>query len=117
MTLIELMIALAILSFVLVSMAAYFMRFASSVATDNNRTVAAALAAERLEIIRGTLRYAAIDSFAVVEDTVPNYHDYARTTDVVHDSSDTVDHKRITVSVTGPKIVNPVKRTLVISKF
>lgn len=117
MTLIEVMIALAILSFVLVSMAAYLMRFASGVSTDNNRTTAAALAADRLEMIRGTLRYVAVDSFAVVEDSIPNFPGFARTTTVTRDSSSTLDHKRVTVAVTGPKLTTAVRRSLVVAKF
>ncbi len=120
MTLIELMIALTILTFVLVSMAAYFMRFASSVYSDNNRSIAAALASDRLESIRGTLRYAAIDSMAVTEDSVPEFPGFSRVTAVTHvggDSLSVVDHKVITVSVSGPKLGVPLKRTLVIAKF
>ncbi len=120
MTLIELMIALTILTFVLVSMAAYFMRFASSVYTDNNRSIASALAADRLEMIRGTLRYNAIDTMAVTESSLPSFPGFARVTEVTHvggDSLSLVDHKIITVSVTGPKIPTAVKRTLVIAKY
>ncbi|MDQ6828845.1 MAG: hypothetical protein M3081_08265 [Gemmatimonadota bacterium] len=117
MTLIEVMIALAILSFVLVSMAAYLMRFASGVATDNNRTIAASIAADRLETIRGTLRYVAVDSFAVVEDTVANFPGFARTTTVTRDSNSTVDHKRVTVAVTGPKLPAAIRRSIVIARF
>ena len=120
MTLIEVVFALVILTFATLSIGRYFGEFIAAASTSNFRATAAYLASDRIAEIRSSNSYANIDSYAVTETTSPVPAGFVRTTRVQHvggGATDIMDYKVVTVSVTGPKISTPLKRTTVIAVF
>jgi len=120
MTLIEVVFALVILTFATLSIGRYFAAYISAASTSSFRATAAYLASDRIAQIRSANSYAAIDGYAMTETTSPVPAGYTRTTQVQHVGggvTDLMDYKVVTVSVIGPKMVTPLKRTTVIAVF
>ena len=120
MTLIEVIVALMILSFATLSIGRYFGSFTATASTSAFRATAAYLASDRIAEIRSTTSYANIDSYAATESGSPLPFGYSRTTQVQHvggGTTDLVDYKVVTVSVTGPRMTGPLVRTTVIAVF
>lgn len=121
MTLIEVMLALAILGAATIGMAAYMTRFARTIALTDVRATADELAASRIEQIKGSPRYATIDSaFAGTQALSGLYAGYTQSTTVVRTGggpSDLYDYKTVTVAVSNPRLATPVRKTTVIAFF
>lgn len=118
MTLIEVLIALVILSTVLVGMAEYLGRFARQVNVTAVSATAADLVTSRLEFIKGITNYARVDSYAVTESTLPGYPGYSRITSVSRVSSSSEDYKLVTVRVSHPILgADTVRKTTVVPRF
>lgn len=117
MTLIEVMIALVILSVVMLSMGQYIAQFAHATATSGETSIASDLAAARLEQIKGSGSYATIESaFEGTETNPSGATGYTRETIVNVTSSSTAAYTTVTVEVTGPRS-EPVRKTTVIASF
>ena len=116
----ELMIALAILSFVLVNMAAYFMRFASNVA-DRHESHDRSGAGRRSP--RDHSRHLSLRRDRQLRghrSTISRFPGFSRTTSVTHVGGDTlsvVDHKMITVSAMGSEAAGAGHARSLIAKF
>jgi hypothetical protein len=121
MTLIEVMIALVMLSTVLVGMGVFMARYGHAVGTSSAKATARELVAERLEYVKGATQYPSIEAnFGGLETSVPGHPGFTRRTLVMHvggRDADRYDHKVITVVVNGPGLDQPVKKTSVISAF
>jgi prepilin-type N-terminal cleavage/methylation domain-containing protein len=123
MTLIEVIIAIVILSGALLSMGGFVTKFANTVNMSDIRSIASDLAADRIETVKAATSYASIDSlYAKTEaaGTVVGYPKFTRRTIVQRvggGPTDLVDYKIITVIVSTPPLKVPVKKTTIISDF
>ena len=118
-TLIELVVAIVVLSAGILGLAAstsYMVRAASS----------SGLRAEALQAVEGRIshivmdpRYYHLDSLYVGEETdIPGLYGMTRTTAIVHTRTVSdgriTDYKKVTVTVEGPGLANPVTRTVIV---
>lgn len=121
MTLIEIVIAVTILSGALLGLAMFASRMVRGVSDSQAKTTAAELAGERLEMVKLTGSYASIDTFVLTETSLgAGYPGYSRQTQVQRVNagvSDTLDYKIVTVTVRGQLLPQPVKRTTIIASY
>jgi len=121
MTLVEVVIALLMLTVCLLSMSVFVGRFAKATRLMNTRNTASELVADRIEDVKGAVRYSAIDSiYAVTETSVTGAPGFTRRTLVAHiggGAPDLDDYKVVTVIVTSPQLVSASKKTTIISAF
>jgi prepilin-type N-terminal cleavage/methylation domain-containing protein len=121
MTLIEIMIALVILSSVMLGMGTFMAAYGRAVGTGSARASARELVAERIEYVKGATTYATIEAtYGGMETGIPGYAGFTRRTLVMRvggKPGDRFDHKVITVVVNGPGLTKPVKKTSVIAAF
>lgn len=126
-TLVEVMIAVVILSIVVLSVPRVGLDFSRTVSSSRVRNEANAVANAWISRCRSEPNYAALDSTVAgkCRGTVSNLGTYAftRATTVVKDSAlsgvaDSLnDYKRITVVVSGGGMATPVTRTVTIARF
>lgn len=117
-TLIEVIIAIVILSVVLLGLAGTVGKLGVEVKNTTDRTRAIQLAESRVTEVELTPEYDSLaDWYAGTESNVDST-DYTRTTRILHrggtGSSATMNHKVITVEVTGSGLTPPVTRTTVV---
>ncbi|MEO9045938.1 MAG: prepilin-type N-terminal cleavage/methylation domain-containing protein [Gemmatimonadaceae bacterium] len=121
MTLIEVMIAVTILSTAMLGIAGFMGKFAHIVAVSDVKNTASEIASQRLEEIKNAPRYSAIDTLYPGTTTMATpYVGYTRTTIVSHTgggASDLYDYKTVTVTVANSRLDVPVKRTTIIAAF
>jgi len=120
MTLLEVMVALTILSGALLALGRYSGEFTRTNTTSRLRLSALELATARLDSIKGAPTYAGIDAFAGTEATIAGYPNFRRVTSVRRvggAAADLVDYKVVSVSVTGTGLRTPVKKTTMITAF
>lgn len=121
MTLIECIVALALLSGAMLAMTAFMGRYAKVTGSMARRSEANELVADRLEEVKGAIRYTAIDSlYAKTEASIAGHPGLKRQTLVTHTGGaapSLYDYKTITVIVTGPGLETASKKTTVISVF
>lgn len=121
MTLIEVMMAITILAIATLSIAGFMGKFAHIVAVSDVKNTANELASQRLEDVKNSPRYSAIDSLypGTVALATP-YVGYTRETLVTHTgggTSDLYDYKTITVVVSNPRLSAPVERTTIVAAY
>lgn len=117
-TLVEVTIALVILSVVLLGLAATTSGFVRTVAASDRHTAAITLAEDRIALIQIDPNYARLDAvYAGLESGFPTLPGYTRHTAVVRVGAQgqPTDFKRITVTVSGPGLPEPVQRTVTVA--
>jgi prepilin-type N-terminal cleavage/methylation domain-containing protein len=121
MTLIEVMIAVVILTTAVLGMGKFMTSFVHNVSTDNLNAVASQLVASRLEEVKGATNYNTLETvFAKSESSLPPYTGFTRSTLIKHiggGPADLYDYKTVTVIVTLPGGTQQVKKTTIISAF
>lgn len=121
MTLIEVMIALVLMTSVMLGMGAFMAKYGRAVGVGSAKASARELVAERLEYVKGATQYSSIEAtYGGLETSIPGYAGFTRRTLVMRvggNPADRFDHKVITVIVNGPGLDKPVKKTSVISAF
>lgn len=118
LTLIEVLVALVLLSGVAMGMSSYAAKFIRGTADASIRSTAGDLVSDRLEQIKGYGRYGTLEStYNGTESSMPGYANFTRRTDIVRVNTTTNDYKTITVTVTHPGLRTAVKKTTVISAF
>ena len=117
MTLIEVMIALVILTGALLGMGKFITSFSHATSDGALSSVASDLVLDRLETIKGTSQYAALDAFAVTETSITGFTGYKRVTLVTRTLDGTQDYKAITVTVSNPGLSTAVKKSTIIAAF
>lgn len=112
-TMIEVVIALAILAVVVLGLSGSAGTLIKAAGADRRDTQASAAVTARITKVRQWPDYASLDSFARVETDVP-LPGWSRTTTVtlVGGTGKTNDYKRVTVTVAGPGLSQPVTRTI-----
>lgn len=118
-TLIEVLVALIILSVVALGMGRFIGSFLHVVGTTNARTVATAVAVEQTELIRADNRYTSlVANYNNVSTTgFPDFPAMTRATRVTRTTgtSPRRDYTTITVRVTEPTMGAPVNVTIVVA--
>lgn len=124
MTLIEVLMALVILGVAMLGLGTFVGKFVRGTRENAVLSTASDLVVDRLEIVKGAASYAAVDAFAGSETLAAPYAGFLRTTQVQRvggddddDSEVLEDYKAVTVSVTGPGLTVPVKKTTFIAQF
>lgn len=118
MTLIEVMIALVIVTGVTLGMGSYVTRFSHSTTDASVRSTAGDLVADRLEQIKGYGVYETLEAtYAGAEATIPGFPRFSRQTQIQRVNNLRDDYKIVTVTVTNPALPSPVKKSTVISSF
>jgi prepilin-type N-terminal cleavage/methylation domain-containing protein len=121
MTIVEVLVALTVLGVVMIGMGRYTADFARTVSQAGVRSSASDLVVDRIETIKASGRYDILETtYSGIESGIPGYTGFTRRTQIVHrggTAADSVDYKIVTVSVTGPRLTTPVKKTTVISSF
>jgi Tfp pilus assembly protein PilV len=121
MTLVEVIVAMALLSGSLLAMGAYVARYAQVTGSTTIRAEANELVADRLEEVKGALQYSTIEAvYAKTESAIPNHPRFQRRTLVTHTggiAASVYDYKTVTVIVTAPALKNPAKKSTIISVF
>jgi prepilin-type N-terminal cleavage/methylation domain-containing protein len=123
LTLVEIIIAISILSAAMLGFSRFINVFQRSSNTSSNATLASDLASQRLEEIKGYRVYSNLVSTynnTTQTFTSGTYKGFTRTTAVVRCSgcpTATNDYVTVTVTVTGNGLSAPVKRTTIIAAF
>jgi len=117
LTLMEVMMAMVILTAVLLGMGKFITAFAHTATDGATMSVAADLVQDRLEYIKTTQPYSALSSYAGIEGTIPGHPGYTRETDVQRTNSSSSDYTVVTVTVSHPTLQKPVAKTTVIAAF
>jgi len=121
-SLIELMVALIILGGVLLSTAEYFRRFSRTNASTSLSNTALDLATQRLEDIKVDRNYVGLGSYVATQTNLnclpaAGAGCFTRVTQGVRTNNATNDHWTFTVTVTHPRMVNPVVKSTAIARF
>jgi prepilin-type N-terminal cleavage/methylation domain-containing protein len=121
MTLIEVIVAMTLLAGALLSMGAFIARYAKIAGTMAIRSEANELVADRLESVKGAVRYATMETvYGGTEASIPYHPGFARQTLVTHTGGlppSLYDYKTVTVIVTAPALSKPAKKSTVVSVF
>ena len=117
MTLIEVMIALVILTGALLGMGKFITSFSHATSDGALSSVASDLVLDRLETIKGSNSYALLDSYNATELAIPGFTGYKRVTQVTRTLNATADYKAVTVTVSNPGLNTPVKKSTIIAAF
>jgi hypothetical protein len=107
----------ALLGGVLLSFATFTQRMTRGNSLATQRTTASDLAVERLETVRSSTDYAAIDAFAIKETSIPGFTGFVRQTYVRRTQSSAADHKTVTVVVNITTLRDSIVKTTVIPAF
>lgn len=120
-TLVEVMVAIAILTIGLMALMGMTMRFAGAGARSRQMVAATELAVSRLEQARNVATYAGIDALAGSETDPEGVAGYRRTTTVRRvggqGPTDSMDYRLVTVTVKPAALRDSVRKTLAISAF
>ncbi len=117
-TLVEVMIALVILMVVVVGFMSTSGRLMHTVTVNDRQEAAIRLAYDRIEMVRLEPRYTKLESlFVATETSFPTLPGYTRVTTIqlVGGPSLPTDHKKVTVTVNGPGLIAPIKRTTTVA--
>jgi len=118
MTLIEVLMALVILTGALLGMGRFITNFSHATSDGTLTSTAADLVLDRLEYVKATHPYSALSSFDDDEDEdIPGYPDFKRKTKVQRTNNAQYDYTAITVTVTHPSLSAPVKKSTIIAAF
>ena len=120
MTLVEVIVAVVIMSTVLLGMSVFVANFARTSNENRMRAKAGQLASQRVEEIKGAASYDSIEAkFAGTESAIAGYAGFTRSTVVkrVGGAAQPSDYKVVTVVVTAPRLGAPLKKTTMISSF
>jgi Tfp pilus assembly protein PilV len=115
---IEIMIALVILMIVVLGMATSTGRFIRQVADSDLQVAAIQLADDRVQTVLMDPDYNGLDTlYAGTETGFATLNGFSRETviQLVGGLGQSTNHKRIVVTVTGPGLANPVKRSATVA--
>jgi prepilin-type N-terminal cleavage/methylation domain-containing protein len=117
MTLMEVMVALVILTGALLGMGRFITSFSHATTDGALSSTASDLVLDRLEYLKATTPYTNLSSYAGTEAAIPGYPNYTRITQVLRTNTASTDYTAITVTVSHPSLAKSVKKTTIISAF
>lgn len=114
-TLIEIMMALVVLTIAILGLATSTSGFMHVVTVGQERSTAIQLAQQRIEQIQMDPDYAGLDTtYGGTETGLPGASGYTRITTIV-DTADSLNYKTITVSVIDPTAADTIRRTIIMA--
>jgi prepilin-type N-terminal cleavage/methylation domain-containing protein len=116
-TLIEVMIALVILTGALLGMGAFMTQFAHGTTVSAAASQASDLAVARIETIKGSGDYAGLEDDYEGATTSPDHPGYSIATDVERVKDASNDYTIVTATVTAPALDRAVTKSTIISAF
>ena len=123
-TLVEVIVALSVLTIALLGLSLFVARMAHNTTTARLTSTATDLTSDRIEAVTSAKTYATIESLYVATETnipgPPEYKGFTRQTLVQHvggGPSDSVDFKLITVIVTHPLLSSASRKSSAIAAF
>ncbi len=118
MTLIEVMIALVILTGALLGMGKFITSFSHSTSDGALSSVASDLVLDRIETIKGATTYSTLETtYNATEASITGFAGYTRVTQILRTLDATQDYKAVTVTVSNPGLSTPVKKSTIIAAF
>ena len=121
MTLVEVLVSLVLVAGVLLSLGKFSGTLARTTGTARLTATATQLVADRLETVKGAPRYTAIESlYVATESNISGFTGFTRATAVLRvggTSTDSMDYKIVTVTVSNPSLKTAVRKSTVISIF
>jgi prepilin-type N-terminal cleavage/methylation domain-containing protein len=120
LTLVEVIVAMAILTAVILVLGAFTAKFAQANSQAHLVIAANELAARRLDEVRQQASYPAVDNLKDSSTITYDVRTFTRTTKVTRIGgapADSVDYKLITVTVTHPSMTKTVAKTTAIAAF
>jgi type II secretory pathway pseudopilin PulG len=118
MTLMEVMVALAIVTTVLLGFGAFLGRFMHTSSIGTISSAASDIAVSQIEAAKAFPTYATLDAtFNGTTTPFPNCASCTRTTLVAQTNTATQDYKTVTVTVTSPNLTSSVTKTTTIAAF
>ena len=121
MTLIEVILAIVILSGAMLGLARFGQQFQRNTSTTGTQVIASDLATQRIETIKGWRNYATlVTTYGSTTETFvgdPVYGGFTRVTKAVSTLSSTDDYVTITVTITGNNLTTSIKKSTKIAKF
>ena len=118
LTLIETIIALAILTGAMLGMGMFVSRLSHTGATGYQQSMAGDLAVARIEQIKAYPTYSSLESqFVTTETNMVGYPGFSRRTYITHTTNGTTDYKTVTVVVSSSTLSSPMKKTSIISAY
>lgn len=120
-TLIELVVAMLILTTVVLSVGAATSRLSTLAATSATQAMAQDLAEDRLEEVMMDPSYTQLETrYDGTESSIPDFAGYQRVTQITHTvqtvaAGGTLDYKRVTVTITGPGLTTPLSRSVIVA--
>jgi prepilin-type N-terminal cleavage/methylation domain-containing protein len=117
MTLVEVMIALVILTGALVGMGKFIAGFSHSTTDGSMNSTASDLVLDRLEQVKASSPYTNLNTYAATENSIPGFPGFVRTTQVTRTNNATTDYTTVTVTVSNVAMYKPVKKSTIISAF
>lgn len=118
-TIIEILLALLLLSFMVMGFQAATGEIIAYAARSDREVVAVQLVEDRLDLILLDPEYTQLESrYEGVDSTLTDYPGLVRTTEIVRtrttETTGELDYLKVTVTVTGASLRGPVARTIVI---
>jgi type II secretion system protein I len=115
-TLVEVLIALAIMSVVLLALGSMTASYLHVVTVGDRNAAALQLVDSRVDQIQMDPQYATLEATYVgVESGFATLAGFTRTTTITHITAGTLDYKKITVTVAGPTLAQPVSRSVTVA--
>jgi Tfp pilus assembly protein PilV len=112
------MVAVVVLGAVVMAIASALAKFMHVVATSDRDTAALELAEDRLQQIQMDPNYGGLDTtYQVTENNFPTLTGYTRVTSITHvgGTGQTNDYRKVMVTVNGPGLASPIKRSITIA--
>ncbi len=117
-TMVEVMMALLVLTIVLLSLAGSTGGFLRTISASDRQAAAIGLAEDRIARIQMHPDYATLEAtFNATETSLPALAGHTRTTTIVHvgGAGQTQDHMNATVTISGPGLATPIARTVTVA--
>ena len=115
-TLTEVILAMSILLVVIVSLITMTGKTVHITALSDREQAAIQLATDRTDQVRSDPSYASLDTaYGKTETSLPSFPGFTRVTVVTRTTTSGNDYKKFTVTVSGPGLVTPVKRTVTVA--
>ena len=105
MTLIEILMALVILTGALLGMGRFITGFSHATSDGTLTSTASDLVLDRLEYVKATKPYPNLSTYAVTEASIPGFPSFARVTQVSRTNTAQFDYTAITVTVSHPSLL------------
>jgi Tfp pilus assembly protein PilV len=117
MTLIEVMIALSIITTAMLGLGAFLPNFMHVSAQGTIQSAASDLAVTQIETIKSWPTYSTLSTFAGTKTNLTNCLGCTMTTVVTHTTTALADYETVSVTVSGANVLPAVEKTTAIASF